>query len=67
MIPPPPELQLEHTTDEHTEVLARIDALRARGQDALAATIERAYRARAKLQPGTRPPAPPKRRRRRRR
>jgi hypothetical protein len=40
-----PDLQLEHTSaDEHTDVLAQVATLRARGQTALADQIERAYR-----------------------
>lgn len=66
----PAELQLEHTTDEHTDVLAQVAKLRARGQHALAAQIERAYRLstdrRGAFGARTEAPPPPTKRRKRR-
>jgi hypothetical protein len=66
----PADLQLEHTTDEHTDVLAQVGKLRARGQHALADQIERAYRSstnrRGAFGARTEPPPPPTKRRRRR-
>lgn len=58
----PPDLQLEHTSDEHSDVLAQIAALRARGKHELADQIERGYRAstgRGAFGSRTRAPSPP--------